>query len=332
MPPKAIPHRGGGSGRGRSQPFPQPTYEQPSRYTESNRHSQASLPQNQAHALPYRDDAPSWRHRPQTNDGQAAQAPTQPQPQRHTRESPPSAKVVVTDMRTIIANLSTEEATYYENACQSFQFLFNSTAFSNFEMVDYLLEKSNTSYDELWMKPTILGERVQEKHLRDDGSEEYDYLIKSPGRCTTFAISVAKMLEEEQSHHGDPESDGRLRFNFQYYDLGYHRLARCDNTGITIDSSARVGPVVLSAAGGKFVRTALDNSDRRDLKLQFKAGVLRQRRLQKADVCTRYFVPLRAPQTHGFADVNRNLAPRLSPQRRAWRNACVSLQRTRISS
>ncbi|KAI1213335.1 uncharacterized protein F4807DRAFT_261079 [Annulohypoxylon truncatum] len=55
------------------------------------------------------------------------------------------------------------------------------------------------------------------------------------GRCTSFALKAAALL------------DARFPdlFRFQYYDIGRHRVARCANTGVLIDSSSVAGAVIL---------------------------------------------------------------------------------------
>ena len=69
--------------------------------------------------------------------------------------------------------------------------------------------------------------------LRDTYFETWG---KSTGRCTSFAIRVAYNLENEF-----PEDV----FQFQYYNLGTHRVARCSNTEIVIDSESKKGFEIL---------------------------------------------------------------------------------------
>lgn len=47
------------------------------------------------------------------------------------------------------------------------------------------------------------------------------------GRCTSFAVNVTYTLERKFPGV----------YDFQIYDLGRHRVARCQKTGILIDSS-----------------------------------------------------------------------------------------------
>lgn len=55
------------------------------------------------------------------------------------------------------------------------------------------------------------------------------------GRCTSFAVKVIDLL--------DKSSPGT--FKFRIYDIGRHRVARCEKTGVLIDSSSQNGAFVL---------------------------------------------------------------------------------------
>lgn len=59
------------------------------------------------------------------------------------------------------------------------------------------------------------------------------------GRCTSLAVKVVNGV-------ADKKANGKLVYDWCIYDLGRHRIARCRNTGIVIDSSSTI-------AGGAFV-------------------------------------------------------------------------------
>lgn len=61
-------------------------------------------------------------------------------------------------------------------------------------------------------------------------------------RCTSFAVKVVSPLEKQSSG----------TFKFDIYDLGRHRVARCEKTGILIDSSSKNGAFPLPE--GEWVR------------------------------------------------------------------------------
>lgn len=60
------------------------------------------------------------------------------------------------------------------------------------------------------------------------------------GRCTSFAIQAADTIQSQ--HRGS--------FDFVYYRMGNHYLARCKKTGIVIDSSCKKGAFVLPEGEG----------------------------------------------------------------------------------
>jgi hypothetical protein len=76
---------------------------------------------------------------------------------------------------------------------------------------------------------------------------------EKPGRCTSFAVKIAHALEEQY-----PST-----FQFQYFDLGGHRVARCERTTILIDS--------VSAEGAKFM-PATTNADSADWRERWRRG------------------------------------------------------------
>lgn len=59
------------------------------------------------------------------------------------------------------------------------------------------------------------------------------------GRCTSFALGVVDWLERM----APPDVPGY--WDFQFYDLNGHRVARCKRTGLLVDSSSRNGALVL---------------------------------------------------------------------------------------
>ncbi len=70
--------------------------------------------------------------------------------------------------------------------------------------------------------------------------------MKRPSRCTSFAIQAAQIIEGFQILREVPVES---RFEFEFYDVEGHRLARCKKTGLAIDSTSRKGPVVVPTGG-----------------------------------------------------------------------------------
>ncbi|KAK0643968.1 hypothetical protein B0T16DRAFT_494891 [Cercophora newfieldiana] len=71
---------------------------------------------------------------------------------------------------------------------------------------------------------------------------------EKPGRCTSFAVKIAHALEKKHP----------TAFQFQYFDLGGHRVARCQKTTILIDSVSDEGAKLMPPT------TSTDSSDWRD--------------------------------------------------------------------
>lgn len=65
---------------------------------------------------------------------------------------------------------------------------------------------------------------------------------KYTGRCTSFALTCVQNLECLTPTTSDNEN----YWDFKFYDLGGHRIARCENTGVVIDSSSEEGAVVVN--------------------------------------------------------------------------------------
>ena len=111
---------------------------------------------------------------------------------------------------------------------------FNATPYTTFWMVDFLLHKSKVSYADLWDNPKVLTKgKVTNSDIQNSITEDLSLLSIQPGRCTSFAVQVSSYLEESP------------KFDFEYYDLKGHRVARCKYTGVLIDSGSPNGPINL---------------------------------------------------------------------------------------
>jgi hypothetical protein len=108
---------------------------------------------------------------------------------------------------------------------------FNTTPYTTFWMIEYLLTKGHISYEDYVKDPKILQKCELKTEI--EGTNDFSDLISRPGRCTSFAIQVADILEELPGHKG--------HYDFRFYNLGHHRVARCMNTGLLIDSASQRG-------------------------------------------------------------------------------------------
>ncbi|KAI2618903.1 hypothetical protein GGR54DRAFT_640445 [Hypoxylon sp. NC1633] len=123
-------------------------------------------------------------------------------------------------------------------ATEVFKDVFNSGSYSSLGMISAIAINLGLSERDILEKPENL------KGF-DQNSITQENLYQSPisstwslktGRCTSFALKVVHQLESQH-----PEL-----FNFKYFDLKGHRVARCQRTGILIDSSSGIGAVILN--------------------------------------------------------------------------------------
>lgn len=116
--------------------------------------------------------------------------------------------------------------------------------YTGFVMLDYLRVKANLQ----WTKVLQDGPKkslkpvTQAMVVADKTPAMTNTWAGKTGRCTSFAVNVTYLLE--RTYPGV--------YDFQIYDLGRHRVARCKKTGILIDSSSAKGAFVLPE--GEWVR------------------------------------------------------------------------------
>lgn len=110
---------------------------------------------------------------------------------------------------------------------------FKAEAFSSLPIMQYVLSTTDTELTDYLYKPKDLKKKIDMESLllRPD----LDVLYKNPGRCATFAVKVCKELESK--HAG--------LYQFAFFNLGSHRIARCTKTKVVIDSSSDDGAFAL---------------------------------------------------------------------------------------
>lgn len=100
---------------------------------------------------------------------------------------------------------------------------------STYLMIDRLRESLDLSDKDLVEAPGELGKWSKEAFTKEhcfNGPFRDTWCLQT-GRCTSFAVKVANRLETAY-----PDV-----FQFRYFDLaGRHRVARCESTGVLIDS------------------------------------------------------------------------------------------------
>lgn len=115
--------------------------------------------------------------------------------------------------------------------------VFEGGPYTSLKMLQYLLRKARVSAQEFVNDPKLLTTVRSQDIAHDDlyNSSLYESWASKTGRCTSFAIKVCALLQQQY-----PDV-----FKFQIYDLKGHRVARCVNTGILIDSSSMAGALRL---------------------------------------------------------------------------------------
>ncbi|KAM7213638.1 hypothetical protein V8F06_010959 [Rhypophila decipiens] len=112
---------------------------------------------------------------------------------------------------------------------------FNEGPHTSFKMFQKILEELNLGAQDVFHDVTRLS-TFRGRYTYDDQERLYprynDTWAGKSGRCTSFAIKVASRLE--QRYPGD-------RFQFEFFDLGKHRVARCQQYEFIIDSESRRG-------------------------------------------------------------------------------------------
>jgi hypothetical protein len=137
---------------------------------------------------------------------------------------------------------------------------FHNGSYTTLVMLDFLIKKRGVRYDDyLRNRSVILDQndfRAYEARLALDRDadptptefqqtkawlqqffdNDFRLVINNgTGRCTSFAIQTATRLERQHLNV----------FDFDFYKLGNHHLARCKNTGMVIDSSSKRGAFAL---------------------------------------------------------------------------------------
>lgn len=114
-------------------------------------------------------------------------------------------------------------------------------AYSSVQMVDYVAQLNKIDIQDVFKTPGILKQRfdLNTFNYQNMGKHLSNFSCQYSGRCTSFAFKIAKALEK----YYYPV------FEFEFYDVGRHRLARCKNTGLVIDSSSEEGAFILPNGG-----------------------------------------------------------------------------------
>lgn len=129
-----------------------------------------------------------------------------------------------------------ERRTDHASAANMFwSVIFLSKPYTSFWLIDCLLQKAKLSYDDLLKDHNILKKTFRKGDIVAD-PRETSIISPLPGKCTSFAIQVVEKLEKTYKNI----------YDFQFYRLGPHTVARCQKTGVLIDSSSSGGAITLN--------------------------------------------------------------------------------------
>jgi len=121
-----------------------------------------------------------------------------------------------------------------EAATEAWREVFDQGPHTSLRIIEKLRTHLGLEYTDILRRPDSL--RMFDPRLVDTMSDEWNHIWSSrSGRCTSFAVKVVHLLEQR---HG-------ARFQFRFFDIGGHRVARCERTGVVIDSVSSQGAVVL---------------------------------------------------------------------------------------
>ncbi|KAK3899707.1 hypothetical protein C8A05DRAFT_17892 [Staphylotrichum tortipilum] len=127
-------------------------------------------------------------------------------------------------------------ATPLERAKNVWQSIFAGGPYTSLRMLQYILETGKMTPEEFLKIPDLRAKSTgfTAKIIENQDIDTMAIAWQSDtGRCTSFAVKAVYTLSQEKD--GD-----NLIYDFCIYDLGGHRIARCRNTGIVIDSSSRL--------------------------------------------------------------------------------------------
>ncbi|OBT81059.1 hypothetical protein VE02_10338 [Pseudogymnoascus sp. 03VT05] len=115
---------------------------------------------------------------------------------------------------------------------------FNRGPYTNFHMIDQLLREGKISYEQFLENPKIMLQNVTEANVRKvANSMDENYGDNVVGRCTSFTTEIvtALIMANELTSAED----------FEFHDMGRHRLAFSKKSGLVIDSTSDEGPKFL---------------------------------------------------------------------------------------
>ncbi|KAK4150845.1 hypothetical protein C8A00DRAFT_36535 [Chaetomidium leptoderma] len=128
-------------------------------------------------------------------------------------------------------------------AQREWQAIFAGGPYTGLKMLEYIMTEGHVTHQAFLTdaKRSIATVTTAIISKQDINKMAATWVFKT-GRCTSLAVKAVYDLSRLDLKH---KTTKQPLFNFCIYDLGRHRIARCRNTGIVIDSSS-------SMPGGAF--------------------------------------------------------------------------------
>lgn len=126
----------------------------------------------------------------------------------------------------------------FAQSAEQWKQAYDEGAHASFKMVEVLMDLARVTYSDFLRNPALIAnfQEADEWPITDVRNAPYNDTWESmSGRCTSFTIKVAYNLKRMYPDELD----------FLYYDLGSHRIARCERAGVLIDSESERGVVII---------------------------------------------------------------------------------------
>ncbi|KAK0706890.1 hypothetical protein B0T26DRAFT_478797 [Lasiosphaeria miniovina] len=134
-------------------------------------------------------------------------------------------------------------------AKQEWMKIFNGGPYTGLLMLEHLLNAATKTHEQFLTDPKNSIKKATLDHVTGSDLQRLGSTWNTyAGRCTSFAV---KGISELNAHSG---AGGVPIFNFEIYDLSRHRVARCRNTGIVLDSSSTITGGAFALPEGAWAR------------------------------------------------------------------------------
>lgn len=125
--------------------------------------------------------------------------------------------------------------------------IFDDGPYTGLKMIEYIMTEGNKTPEEFLKNPKTLIPVISNIISNQTIDKMKITWANKTGRCTSFAVKVVHNLAEKKIGN-------KLVYDWCIYNLGHHRIARCRNTGVVIDSNSTTVGGALCVPEGKWLR------------------------------------------------------------------------------